>query len=403
MEQALMAVPALLLVSAVVAMLVRRVRLPYSVGLLLTGLVLARTPLASGVHVTKELIFTVLLPPLVFEAALALDWRELRRDLWVLGTLATVGVIISAAVTMIGMYYLAGWGWGAAAVFGVLIAATDPVAVLATFKEAGVVGRLRLLVEAESLLNDGTAAVAFTVALAFAVGQPLGGVAVVLLVLRMVGGGIACGLLVGGVLILLAGRTSDHLVELTFTTVAAYGAFMLAEGLHLSGVFATLSAGVLVGNVGLQQVWSDKGRSSVEDFWEYLAFAANSMIFLLIGIRTAQYGLLSALPPAVIAIFLVLVGRAAAIYPCAALFRRTRQQLSGPQQHALWWGGLRGALAMALALGLPVGVPQGDMIVAVTLLVVTFSVCIQGLTVVPVLRWVGAFPVDPPAEEALAA
>ncbi|MBA3944003.1 MAG: sodium:proton antiporter [Herpetosiphonaceae bacterium] len=392
MEQTLIAVPALLLVSAVVAMLARRVRLPYSVGLLLTGLLLARTPLASQVHVTKELIFTVLLPPLVFEAALAINWGELRRDLVVLGTLATVGVLISAAVTAAGMYYLAGWGWGAAAVFGVLIAATDPVAVLVTFKDAGVVGRLRLLVEAESLLNDGTAAVAFTVALAFAIGQPLGAGAVLLLVLRMVVGGIVCGLLVAGALIVLAGHTSDHLVELTFTTVAAYGAFLLAEALHLSGVFATLSAGLLMGNMGLHHAWSEKGQDSVDDLWEYLAFAANSMVFLLMGIRTAEYELLSAVQPALIAILLVMTGRAAAIYPCAALFGGTMQRLTRPQQHALWWGGLRGALAMALALGLPVGVPQGDMIVAVTLLVVTFSVCLQGLTVVPVLRRIGAFP-----------
>ena len=135
----------LLLIAGVVAMLARRFQLPYSVGLVFAGIVLALVPFAPKIQLTKELIFNAFLPPLIFEAAFYINWRELRKDLPVVITLATVGVILSAGITTVGMHYLAHWSWITALLFGVLIAATDPVSVIATFKEAGVHGRLRQL------------------------------------------------------------------------------------------------------------------------------------------------------------------------------------------------------------------------------------------------------------------
>lgn len=164
------------------------------------------------------------------------------------GVLATVGLLLAAAVTAIGMHYAVNWAWGSAIVFGVLIAATDPVSVMTTFKEAGVQGRLRLLVEAESLLNDGTGAVGFVVALSLAAGIHYGYIDFGETLLLAIGGGALCGAVAGVAFTLLAGRTTDHLVEITFTTLAAYGSFFLAEHLHASGVLAALTAGLVVGN-----------------------------------------------------------------------------------------------------------------------------------------------------------
>ena len=151
----------LLLVAAAVSMLGRKLRLPYTVGPVLTGVALVFSPLSLDIRLTKALIFTAFLPPLIFEAALQIPWRELRRDLLVILVLVTLGVLLASGVTATGMYWLVGWRWETALLLGVLLAATDPVSVIATFKEAGVEGRLRLLVEAESLFNDGTAAVLF--------------------------------------------------------------------------------------------------------------------------------------------------------------------------------------------------------------------------------------------------
>ena len=163
----------LLLIAAVVAMLTRRLRLPYSVGLVVAGIALAFLPFAPKVSLTKDLLFTVLLPPLLFEAAFYIPWNRLRRNSPVILVLATLGVVLSACVTATGMHFLMRWQWIAALAFGALIAATDPVSVIATFKEAKAHGRLLVLIEAESLLNDGTAAVAFGVVIALAAGQQI--------------------------------------------------------------------------------------------------------------------------------------------------------------------------------------------------------------------------------------
>ena len=304
--------------------------------------------------------YTALLPPLIFEAAFGLRWTNLRRDLPVILVLATVGILLSAGITTVGMHYLAQWEWSGALAFGVLIAATDPVSVSSTFKEAGARGRLFLLVEAESLFNDGTAAVAFSTVLLLVQGNHPTPIEVTKNFLVAAGGGLVTGALVGVVMLLLIGRALDRLVEITLTTVAAYGSFLLAEHFHLSGVLATLTAGLLLGNVGSRGVISDRGREAVEAFWDYAAFAANSFVFLLIGMHEARQNLRAVWMPASIAILFVTVGRAAAIYPCCGLFRWTALQVTLRQQHVLFWGGLRGALALALALGLPPEVPRRE-------------------------------------------
>jgi len=382
----------LLLIAAVVAMLTRRLHVPYSVGLVATGIILAMFSIELDIALTKELIFTTLLPPLIFEAAFYLRWPELKRDFWLITTLASIGVVLSAGVTALGMHYLAGWQWIGALIFGVLISATDPVSVIATFKEAGVHGRLRTLVEAESLFNDGAAAVLFGVAIAVAAGQDVTSSFVGMALFKTVGGGIVCGAIVGWVMLFMAGRTTDHLVEITFTTVAAYGSFMLAEHFHLSGVLATLTAGLMMGNIGPMGAISTRGREAVESFWEYVAFVANSLIFLLIGIREEQQNFSELWTVSALAILLVLLGRTVAIYPTCALFAGSHLRVSARHQHVLVWGGLRGALALALALGLPDNIPQRENIITVAFAVVAFSIFAQGLTMTPMLRRMGEIP-----------
>ena len=383
----------LLLIAAIVAMTVRRLKIPYTIGLMLTGIVLAVSPFPTDdIEITKDLIFTIFLPPLIYEAAIYIKWQELRRDLSVILTLATVGVLLSAGVTAAGMHYLAGWGWQSAILFGVLIAATDPVSVIATFKEAGVHGRLRLLVEAESLFNDSAAAVAFSIALVFASGGSITLFGTIQTLVITVAGGILCGALVAGGVLLLAGRTNDHLIEITLTTVAAYGSFLLAEHFHLSSVLASLVAGLLTGNIGSLGSFTDKGRESVVSFWEFIAFIVNSLIFMLIGIRAAYQEFTNLLIPIIIAIVMMFAGRALAIYPLSALFSRSALQISFNHQHILFWGGLRGALALALALGLPPELPERGSIIAVAFAVVAYSVFVQGLTIVPLLRKLKEIP-----------
>jgi monovalent cation:H+ antiporter, CPA1 family len=377
-------------VAILVAIIARRMRLPYTVGLVLTGIGLAVAGLETGAMLTHDFIFEVILPPLLFEAALSIRWRELRQDMLPVVALSTLGVVISAVVVAAGMAKFLAWPAAPALAFGVLIAATDPIAVLAMFKDTGIKGRLRLLVESESLFNDGVAAVLFALVLTWAQatdGSQLSTVSVGRTLAFMTGGGLLVGLACGAAAITLAGRTSDHLVEATLTAVAAYSSFLLAENFGFSGVLATVAAGLLMGNLGVlredenRNTFSLDGRSFVISLWEFAAFIANSLIFLLIGLRVAAIPFASVGVRAVLlAIGLGLAGRALTVYPVCLLFRFSTWAIPVREQHVLWWGGLRGALALALALALPPSFPLHDDILITAFGVVVFAVVVQGLT-----------------------
>lgn len=379
----------LLLIAAVVAMLTKRLRLPYSVGLVAAGFCLAALPFAPTIKLTKDFLFTALLPPLLFDSAFHLHWDWLRRNTLVIGALATLGVVLSGSVTAAGMHYVMGWQWMDALIFGALIAATDPVSVIATFKEAGLHGRLLVLVEAESLFNDGTAAVAFGVVAALAAGQQLAPAQIGLMLGQTIGGGVLCGAAVAVSSLALMGRTDDHLVEITFTTVAAYGSFLLADHFGLSGVLATITAGLVMSNLKSLDGISRRGKEAIHTFWEYAGFVATSMVFLLIGIQQSHHNFLAVWLPTACAIGFVLLGRAVSVYGCCAMFSRSPLRVSARHQHILFWGGLRGALALALALSLPAHLPMREEIITISFGVVAFTIFVQGLTMTPFLRRMG--------------
>jgi CPA1 family monovalent cation:H+ antiporter len=387
----------MLSVAMLVAMAARRVKLPYTIGLVVVGALMAFSKVDVGPDLTSELILDLILPPLLFEAALALRWRELHADLAPILTFAIFGTILAMAAVAAGLVYLLDWPLAPALAFGALISATDPVAIIAMFKDNRLHGRLSLLVEAESLFNDGAAAVLFALVLAWigAGGHAPDATEAALTLARVVFGGLAVGAAAGAAAILLSRGTSEHLVELTLSTIAAFGSFLAAEHLHVSGVLATVAAGLIIGNFGIfspdeKSFLSKRGREALTNFWEFAAFLANSIIFLLIGANVAvmhyeTYG------PVVIGgvIALVLAARALAVYPLSLLFAGRPNAVSPAERHVLWWGGLRGALGLALALSLPATMNLRDEIVVVTFGVVAFSIVVQGLTMPMLLRRLG--------------
>jgi CPA1 family monovalent cation:H+ antiporter len=395
MESLLARTIILLGVAMVVAILARRLKLPYTVGLVLTGLALALARVDFGVELTHDVIFDVILPPLLFEAALNLPWAELRRDLPPLLAISCLGVVFCAGAVAVGLVFGLRWPVLPALAFGALISATDPIAVIALLRETGVKGRLALLVEAESLANDGTGALLFAlVASALAGGTQVTPLAVASGFALIAVGGVACGLVFGGAAIALAGRTDDHLIETALTAVAAYGSFLTAEHFGASGVLATVAAGMTMGNLGVlgerqpSLQLSDRGREFVIAFWQFAAFVANSFVFLMIGLSLAKAPAHSGLTLAA-EIALALVGRALAIYPLCLPFLKSRWRVPLKEQHFLWWAGLRGALALALALSLPAETPYRDEILVAAFGVVAFSSLVQGLTAGLALRALG--------------
>jgi CPA1 family monovalent cation:H+ antiporter len=237
-------------------------------------------------------------------------------------------------------------------------------------------------------------------ALAWAQGQGAGdGAADILLTLgRIVFGGVAIGALIGGGAILLAMGTAEHMIEAALTTIAAFGSFLVAEHFHVSGVLATVTAGLMMGNLGLlredaRSYLSYKGREFVHGFWEFAAFLANSMVFMMIGVDVASTPFSDYGAPLLFAVIgIVLVARALTVYPLSLPFLPTRWKISFAEQHVLWWGGLRGALGLALALSLPEDLPLRDVIVVATFAVVAFSIVVQGLTMPLLLKALGFMP-----------
>ena len=374
-----------LLVISVVAALVKYIRLPYTIALVGVGLVLGALrsvlPLEQ-VQLTPDLLFTVLLPPLLFEAALHLKWPELRNSLRPILLFAVPGLLLSAALTGLGVHYALGLDWRTGLLFGALISATDPISVLALFRELRSPKQLALVVEGESLMNDGAAVVLFQILALGALhsAAPHSGV---MMFFWESGGGVLVGLGVGWLAFQATMRIDDHLTEITLTTVVAYGSYLLAQRMGVSGVVSVIVAGVVYGTHALEKGVSANTRLMLHAFWEYLGFLSNSLVFLLIGTQTDVAFLLrnSALPIAV-AFLVVLLARAfslGALWPLAALPWRWYP--------VLVWGGLRGSIAMALSMATPE--EHRAAVMPLTFGVVILSLFGQGLTMKYLLRGLG--------------
>ncbi len=282
-----------------------------------------------------------------------------------------------------------GFDWRYALVFGALIAATDPIAVTAIFRRLGAPKRLSVLLEGESLLNDGTGIVFFTLSLTIVAGGAVSVGDLALQFAEIVGVGGLIGIAVGYVTSQLIRQVDDPMIEITLTTVAAYGAFVAAEHFHYSGVIATVAAGMLCGNYGARTGMSASTRVAVESFWEYVAFALNSIVFLLIGMEVNLHSLWASWPIIVIAYLAVTLGRGMTIVVVSLLLRATRERFPLSWGVILTWGGMRGALPMVLALSLPLGFAHRELIVNITFGVVLISLLVQGLSMSPILRLLG--------------
>lgn len=387
---------ALFLVATAVALVARALRMPYTVALVVTGLTLGATRVLSPPHLTQELLYAVFLPGLVFEAAFHLDFKKFWANKLAIHALAVPGLIVAISLTALilvpvanSLHFVERFTLAQGLVFAALLAATDPIAVVGLFKSLGAPRRLMVLVEGESLLNDGTAVVVFSLVLAFAGGRPLSAAEVGLTFVRTVGGGLLVGAAVGYATSKATQRIEDAMIEITLTTIAAYGSFALAERLHLSGVIATVVAGMLCGNYGARTGMSPSTRLAVESFWEYVAFALNSVVFLLIGFEVRLGALLHAWKPVLVAFVAVTAARAVVVSLVGLALRGTRERFPASWVAVLTWGGLRGGLSMVLALALPRSLPHRELIVTMTFGVVVLSILGQGLTMAPLLRRLG--------------
>ncbi len=393
----------MLVAVVAVALITKRIRLPYTVALVIAGLIIAILPNAPRVSLTPELILAVFLPTLVFEAAFNLDLGHLRETVRTITTLAIPGVLVTAGITGVLMHYVANLEWPVAFLFGAIVAATDPVSVVATFKQLGAPSRLSTIVEGESLFNDGTSLVLFRLILGVIIAgtfDPLTGVGEFILVIV---GGLAIGITAGYLVSRLMTVFDDYLIETVLTVILAYGSYFLAEQLGVSGVIAVVGAGLMVGNYGANVSFSPTSLVAVGLSWEFFGFVANSLIFLFVGLQVQETVLAGSGGLIILAIAAVLLSRSVAVAVFSWLLRVARidRPISWTWQVVLAWGGLRGSLSLAMALSLPfylggsnVAFPHRQQILAMTFGVILFTLLVQGLTLKPLLRRLGLVRAD---------
>lgn len=334
----------------------------------------------------SELLMEGMLSLLLFAGALHIDLSELRAHRWQVGLLAVAGTALSTAIVGFGLHWLLPMvglelSLGYCLVFGALISPTDPIAVIGILKSAGAPRSVNLVVSGESLFNDGVGVVLFSLLLTMATRGEVPGVGEgAMLLLHEAGGGLLLGGALGLVLFVLLRSIDNYQVEVLLTLAGVLGGYELASMLHVSGPLAMVVAGLIVGNQGRAFAMSDTTRHHVDLFWELLDEILNAVLFVLLGLEIVVIAFdMQTLTAGLVTIAIALLARLLAVgLPVAAMPRVFR--LPAGAWKVLTWGGLRGGISVALVLSLPAG-PARDLLLALTYVVVVFSILVQGLTI----------------------
>ena len=384
----------LLLIAAVTTMVSKRFdKLPLTILLVFVGIAIATfgegipgLNILKDFRLTPELVLFVFIPTLIFESAFNLDARQVSSNIWPILTLAVPGLLISTGIIGFIFSTFSEFDLLVALLLGAILSATDPVAVIAIFKQLGVPERLTILIEGESLFNDATSLVLATILIglvsagAFSSDVLIDGTGEFLFVFA---GGVA----VGWVLAMLAGYMlgqieSDPAIEITLTTILAYFSFIIAEhAFHVSGIMAVVAAGLTIGSWGKSKI-SPSTSDFMEHFWEYLAFIANTLIFLMVGLQIDLVVLWQSIDLIVLVVAAMLVSRALVIFSVVPLLGKLpdTEKIGLPFQSVMYWGGLRGAIALAIVLSLP-EFEYKDTLISVVMGAVLFTLVVQGLTI----------------------
>ncbi len=408
----------LLVITLAVSLISRPLRLPFTLVLVVVGLVIGFSPLLPDLHLEPDIVLFLFLPILLFEGAWNVRIEHLRADWFAVFLLAVPGLLLSLFIVAALVHFLLGLPWLLALLLGAIVSPTDPVAVLTLLRQLGLSERLRTIIEGESLFNDGIGAAVFELVLGFLLASlhlnsvEAGAIHVSSFwlalgeVLWLLLGGLVLGVGVGLLVARLLRFVDDHLIEMTVTVSVAYGVYLLASVLHTSGLLAVVGAGLVMGSYGRQTGLSERAQDSSHDVWEFLGYLANSLLFLLLGVQIGESHLLQSFLGIAIALVGVVIGRVAMIYvllPLHETFTRwliLRRKttalpfLPSPIPLPPYWrpilllSGLRGALSIALVLSLPAKLPNRSLLEDVVYGVVLITLLGQGIGLRVLLpRW----------------
>ncbi|MFP5111753.1 cation:proton antiporter [Bacillaceae bacterium C204] len=388
----------LIMIAAGITAIAKKVKQPYPIALVIVGAIIGLINIPALVavkdfitegEVFNFVIITLFLPALLGEAALKLPFSHLKENKGPILALAFGGTLLSFLITGFSALWLLDFSIPKAFVFAALMSATDPVSVISIFKSVGVNKRLATVIEGESLFNDGLAVVLFKISAFYLLTY---------LDLGIVGAGyglwefikvISLGLIIGGALgygfSKLTSYFDDYPLEIIFSIILFYGAFLLAESMHASGVIAVVVAALMFGNYGAKIGMSPTTKLNINNFWEVTALLANSVVFLMVGLEITKINLADKWGLVFLAILIVLIARSIAVY-ASLMFTKN---FPTSWKHVINWGGLKGSLSIALVLSLPHDYSGREDILIIAFSVVLFSLVFQGLTIKPLLSALG--------------
>ena len=329
----------------------------------------------------------------MFEAAYKIHLDELRRSFLTVVALAVPGVVVTAAIVAVVVHLVTGLDLALAFLLGAIVCATDPAAVVAIFRQLRAPAALATVVEAESLLNDGTGVVLFGIALTL-VSEPVTVASGLTTFLFTTAVSSALGAVAGYVAIRVMHLAGDHVVEVAVSIIAAYGTYVLADSVHLSGIIATVVAGIIIGNPGERLALSERTTEALDLVWETAAFLLTALVFLLVGVVITPAQLVAAVPVTIVGYLAMTGARALVVYGLIGGGQRLvpplrRAKLPVGYLHVMFWAGLRGAIAVALVLALPADLPQHDLIAGAVYGIVLVTLLVQGTTAGWVVRRTG--------------
>ncbi len=399
----------LLAIATAITALAIKINRPYPIALVLVGAAIGfinipalseLKQLAVEDEFFRTAVIMIFLPALLGEASFKLPVNDIMKNRRPILLLAVAGTLISFAVVGLLESKIMGLAPGVAFVFAALMAATDPVSVLSIFKSLGVDRRLALIMEGESLLNDGVAVVLFTITssalFSVVISSGFSGIGLGLFqFIKVTAGGVAVGSILGIAFSGLTRMFDNYPLEIMFSAILFYGSFIVSEQLHLSGVIAVVTSGIILGNYGKRIGMTPTTTLNINTFWDVIAFFANSLVFFMVGLEIARIDLAGKIYLVLPSILIVLLARSAAVY-LSLLFA---PEIPARWKHAFNWGGLRGSLSVALALSLPFDFPQRETIILLTFGVVMFSLVIQGISIGSLVKMLGLSKIDEEHEE----
>ena len=364
-----------IVLSFVAAIVSSKVRVSYPTVMIAIGLMLSLLRFGVGfssISFDSNLILGIVIPPLIFEAAMRTRFEVFRTVQKTVIGLAIFGVVISAFVSALVLNITLGLPLAVALLFGVIVSPTDPVTVVSVLKRVQAPERLTAILESEAYLNNATPVILFPIALSLSF-NPIRSLSQFALVLL---GGVAVGLLVSGIAELLHKLITEPLAETSFTIAVMYGSYALAESLGVSGLIAVPIAGLYMGNRTMRTAMSEETRMTMTKFWEVVTFLATSFAFLLIGLKT-DFNLLVAFAPFIIVAFAaILIARILSVYPILWVAQVLGERIPNSWKRIVAFAGLRGAVSVALVLSLPQS-SSGGIITAMIFGVALLSLIIQ--------------------------